>query len=147
MSVTQISPAIFGQITLDDMRKNELLIKTVLPMVKQVCEHSKGRFTVENVADGLVSGSMQLWGVMCAPALLKAVLVTRKQNDLFEILIVGPDVRDTVQFLPSLEQVARRLGCRRMLMVGPKVWRETLPSVWARTAAVYELKLDGADQV
>jgi len=129
---------IFGQITLDDMRKNELLTRTVLPLVAKVCAHSKGRFTVETVADGLLDGSMLLWGVMRPPASLEAILVTRKSNDAFEILIVGPDINDALQYLPRLGGVARQLACKRMLMVGPNMWRERLPSDWRRSAVVYE---------
>lgn len=132
------APTIFGQITAEDMRKNELLTRTVLPLVAKVCAHSKGRFTVENVADGLLGGTMQLWGVMRPPSSLEAILVTRKSNDAFEILIVGPEIDDAIQYLPRLGGVARSLNCKRMLMVGPNMWRERLPSEWRRSAVVYE---------
>lgn len=142
MSVAEASaPTIFGQVTAEDMRNNELLTHTVLRLVAQVCGHSKGRFTAENVADGLLDGSMQLWGVMRPPASLEAVLVTRKSNDAFEILIVGPEIDDALQYLPRLSGLARSLGCKRMLMVGPNMWRAKLPSDWKRSAVVYERDL------
>lgn len=132
------APTIFGQVTAEDMRKNEHLTHTVLKLVAQVCGHSKGRFTAESVADGLLDGSMQLWGVIRPPASLDAVLVTRKSNEAFEILIVGPKIDDAIQYLPRLDGFARAVGCKRKLMVGPNVWRDKLPSDWRRSAAVYE---------
>lgn len=133
------TPTIFGQITAEDMGKNELLTRTVLPLVARVCGFSKGRFTVEDVADGLLDGQMQLWGVMRPPSALEAVVVTRKTREAYEILIVGPDIDDAIQYLPRLAGEARRRGCKRCLMVGPNMWREKLPSEWRRSAVVYEL--------
>ena len=134
------APTIFGQITAEDMRRNPQLVGTVLPLVAKVCGFSKGRFTAETVADGLLDGTMQLWGVMRPPASLEAVLVTRKSNDAFEILIVGPEIDDAVQYLPRLSRMARQMGCKRMLMTGPKFWRvdKKLPSDWRSAAVVYE---------
>ena len=79
---------IFGQITYDDMRNNEQLTRTVMPLVKNACLHSKGRFTVSNVADGLVSGQLGLWGVMIPTASLECVAVTRRDGETFEVLLI-----------------------------------------------------------
>lgn len=145
MSIAEApAPTIFGQVTAEDMRGNERLTRTVLALVAKVCGFSKGRFTVENVADGLLDGSMQLWGVMRPPASLEAVLVTRKSNDAFEILIVGPEIDDTLQYLPRLCAIGQARGCKRALMVGPNMWRSKLPSDWRRSAVVYERTLDDA---
>ena len=44
----------FGQIRLEDMRGNELLTRTVLPLIKRAVDHSDGRYTVDNIVDGLL---------------------------------------------------------------------------------------------
>lgn len=129
---------VFGQITLDDMRGNELLTKTVMPLVKEVCSHSKGRFTVESVADGLISQRFSLWGVMHPPATLAAIIVTHVNGKVFELLLLGPELDDTFQFLPTLKSAARAARCERMLLTGPQFWRKRLPEGWRPTAMVYE---------
>ena len=52
MSEVEAKP-LFDQITIDQMRANEAMTKVVLSVVRDACRHSKGRYTVESVADGL----------------------------------------------------------------------------------------------
>ena len=129
MSVME-APAkpIFGQITVDDMRRNELLIKTVLPLVRDACKASKGRFDTDAVFDGLIAGSFRLWGVLRPPADLEAIIVTRTDGPVFEVLLLGPDYGDELAFMPHLQNEATKRGCERLRVTGPKFWkREFLP--------------------
>ena len=138
------SPPLFGPITLEDMRKNELLTKTVMPLIKQACDHSRGRHTVQNIADGLVDGAYQLWGVMRPPASLESVAITHRRNRVFEILALGPDLDEIVPFVPHLTGVARDQGCDRISLNGPSFLRRRLPEGWRPAAVVYEKLLDHA---
>jgi hypothetical protein len=133
---------LFGAITLEDMRANELLAKTVMPLVAAACKHSRGKFTAPMIADGLVDGSYRLWGVMSPPANLDAVVVSYVNGDVFEVLVQGPDARDVFSFLPALQNEARREGCARMRMHGPHYWRRYLPDGWRAPAVVYEKTLE-----
>lgn len=145
MSVTEeVRPVlpIFGPITLEDMRGNALLTKTVMPLVAEVCKHSKGRFTVDKVADGLVTGAFKLWGVMRPPASLEAVAVTRVDGPVFEIILLGPEYEEMFAFLPAMQGEARSVGCSRMRLSGPNFWRRHLPEGWRMSAVVYERDLD-----
>jgi hypothetical protein len=142
MSVAEArEPALFGQITLEDMRKNGLLTRTVMPLVSRACAHTKGRFTADSVADGLVNGEFKLWGVMIPPASLEGVVVSRKVNKVLEILALGPDLDDVVPSLKRMTNVARSEGCARVLMVGPGFLRKRLPEGWKTSAVVYEYAL------
>ena len=145
MSVAEVLPKpIFGPITLEDMRGNELLTRTVLPLVRDVCKHTKGRFTVESVAQGLASGAYGLWGGMRPPANLEAVTVTAVAGEVFDILIVGPAFEEVFPFLPMLAGSARAAKCKRMRLTGPGFWRKHLPmgeSNWKVAAMVYEREL------
>lgn len=146
MSVAEIEPPklkpLFGQITLEDMQANELLTKTVMPLVKQVCDHSRGRFNVLSVAEGLRSGAYQLWGVMTLPAALEAVVVTHVNGKVFDLLLVGPDIEDVLAFMPALTGLARQARCERMRVQGPHFWRRRLPEGWKMGAVVYEKALE-----
>ena len=130
--------SLFGQITLEDMRGNELLTKTVMPLVGEVCKHSKGKFTPVDVADGLLSGVYKLWGVMRPPASLDAVVVTRVDGDAFELLLLGPNFREIFQFLPQLQRMGRIAGCKRIRLEGPPSWRRDLGEGWKASPIVYE---------
>lgn len=158
MTLTAEAPArpIFGEIRRQDMEGNELLAKTVLPLVRDACKHSKGRFTVDSVARGLISGEYRLWGVMVPPASLESVAVTTIETlasgaKAFHILIMGPDFAPTLQFLPVLEREARKTGCVVMRTIGPRRWvspaREgqtdwvTLPKEWQTVACIFEKKI------
>lgn len=130
----------FGEIELEDMRGNEMLTKTVMPLVRDVCKYSKGRFTVAGVSKGLVSGAYRLWGVMRPPASLDAVSVTRSNGDEFQILMLGPDPSDMTPFLPHFMAAARESGCKRLTVFGSPRWRNHFGDGW-RMLTVYEHEL------
>lgn len=142
MSVME-APAkpIFGQITADDMRASELLIKTVFPLVRDACKLSKGRFTEDAVFDGLIAGRLKLWGVMRMPASLEAIIVTQASGGVFEILVLGPEFEDALAFLPMLTGEARISKCERMRITGPKFWRKEYLPEFDLVACVFERDL------
>lgn len=142
MSVME-APAkpIFGQITVEDMRRNELLIKTVLPLVRDACKASKGRFNTDAVFDGLIAGTFHLWGILRPPADLEAIIVTRKDGAVFEVLLLGPDYNDALAFMPRIQGEALKRDCDRLRLTGPKFWkREFLPD-FEVTACIFEKAL------
>lgn len=143
MTVTDApAPAIFGQITVEDMRRNELLIKVVLPLVREACRLSKGRFTTDEVFDGLIDGTFRMWGVMRLPSELEAIIVTKANAGVFEVLLLGPDYGDALAFLPKLQGEAVKRGCQRMRITGPKFWgREFLPG-FDLVACVFEKEIE-----
>lgn len=142
MSVME-APAkpIFGPITVDDLRKNELLVKTVLPLVRDACKLSKGRFNENEVFDGLIAGSFKLWGVLRPPATLEAIIVTRSAKSVFEVLVLGPEFEDALSFLPMLTGEARSSKCERMRITGPKFWRREFLPDFDMVACVFEKAL------
>lgn len=133
---------IFGQITHEDMRGNELLTRTVLPLVRDACKHTKGRFTVDTVAQGLVSGAYRLWGVMRPPATLESIAVTTIETlpggRVFNILMVGPEFEGMFQFLPVLQNAGRTARCQRVQITGPAFWRRRLGAGWRLSSCIYE---------
>ena len=137
---------IFGQITVEQMRADEAMMRSVLAVVRDACKHSKGRFTVESVAQGLAAGSMRLYGVLQPPnAKLEATVVAKPANGVFEILVAGPDFADVAPFMGVLQKRARELGCERMSLYGPSFFRQKLPSGWFAREVRYECLLaDGA---
>lgn len=142
MSIAE-APAkpIFGPITVEDMRKNDLLIKAVLPLVRDACKLSKGRFDENRVFDGLIAGELRLWGVLRPPSVLEAIIVTRSADGVFEVLVLGPEFEDALAFLPMLTGEARAAKCERMRITGPKFWgREFLPD-FDLVACVFEKSL------
>ena len=145
MSVAEVaSKPIFGPITADDMRRNELLIKTVFPLVRDACNFSKGRFTAEYVFDGLIENRLKLWGVLRPPASLEAIVVTQAVGGVFEILALGPEFEDALAFLPMLTGEARMSKCKRMRITGPKFWRKEYLPEFDLVACVFERDLTAA---
>jgi hypothetical protein len=128
---------IFGQITLEDMRGNELLTKTVMPLVGEVCKFSKGRFKLKDVAAGVASGEYQVWGTMRPPATLDAVAVTTVRKPAFEILLIGPNPSEITPFLPAFMAAAREARCQRLAVFGSPRWRNHFGEGW-RMLTVYE---------
>lgn len=148
MSVAEIepprgAPVIFGQIKIEDMRENELLTKTVMPLVAQACRHTRGKFTPSKVASGLLSGEYGLWGVMRRPASLDTVVVVRVTEDkVFELLALGPNFKPVFAFLPVLEKIALSRGCRALRLEGAASWRRDLGPGWTASPVVYERALE-----
>ena len=132
----------FGPLPIDALKANELLTREVLHKIKDVCEHSHGRFTPDSVADGLLSGEFLLWGVMDVPTKeLEAVAVTRAHQGVFEVLVIGPNW-EALGFLPKLEPLARRHKCNCMRLIGPSLWKGRLREIgWHKSAIVYEKPL------
>lgn len=155
MSVME-APAkpIFGPITVDDFRKNELLVKTVLPLVRDACKLSKGRFNENEVFDGIIAGTFKLWGVL-RPPVLESILVTTVHGDVFSVLLLGPNAQKALAFVEAVELHAKRAGCSRMQIVGPRIWRHRptkadhpvwaqLSEDWQEVACVFERNLNVA---
>jgi hypothetical protein len=133
---------LFRQITIQEMR-DEAVMRLVLGVVRDACKHSKGRFTVESVASGLVDDKMQLFGVVSLPeAKLEATVVTQKNDGVFEILVAGPDFEDVAQFMGFLEERGREAGCERMQLYGPTFFRNHLPAGWFAREVRYERLLN-----
>jgi hypothetical protein len=133
---------LFRQITIQEMR-DEAVMRLVLGVVRDACKHSKGRFTVESVASGLVDDKMQLFGVVSLPeAKLEATVVTQKNDGVFEILVAGPDFEDVAQFMGFLEERGRKAGCERMQLYGPTFFRNHLPAGWFAREVRYERLLN-----
>lgn len=142
MSVTEAAKPeaipIFGPIDIETMRESEALTRTALSVVREACKHVKGRFTEQSVAEGLVNGQMKLWGVLHPPADLRAAVVTRVSDGVFEILVAGPEFRDVAPFMEVLKRHARGARCERMRLWGADFFRRHLPSGWRPVAVVYE---------
>lgn len=145
MTLTADPPAqkarpIFGQITLEDMRGNELLTKTVMPLVAEVCKFSKGRFKLSDVTAGIAAGEYQVWGTMRPPASLDAVAVTTVRKPAFEILLIGPDPSQITPYIPHFMAAARQAGAKRLTVFGSPRWRNHFGEGW-RMLTVYERDL------
>lgn len=151
MSVAEKSRAIFGAITLQDMRANAALTQMVMPLIARACAHSGGRWSPEAVADGLIDGSLRLWGAMKPPAALRAVAITRFATyetgvvALEMLLLGGPDVRGMFDFLPALKRLARESGAQKMVIVGKKSWEDNLSDEWSAVATIYECATDAPE--
>lgn len=146
MTMTEESPIkalpLFGPITLDDMRKNDIVGKLAMKRVKEVCELSKGRYTVAAVTDGLLHGVCQLWGVMRPPADLTAIMLTAPRDGVLEVLLIGPDIEEALPFLPRLDGIARSERCAKVRMTGPGSWiRKGYTEGWHPVYTVYEKDL------
>jgi hypothetical protein len=135
---------LFGEITIEQMR-DEAVMRLILGVVRDACKHSKGRFTVESVANGLADRSMSLFGVVRPPtANLEAVVVTQIKDGVFEILVAGPDFEDVANFMDVLEKFARIGRCERMQIYGPTFFRNHLPAGWFAREVRYERLLSDA---
>jgi len=133
---------IFGPITVEEMSANEALARLVLKVVADACKHSKGRYSAQTIAAGLKSGEMKLWGVLTPPNALEAAIVTRTEGKAFEMIIQGPHMDDVLPFLAVLEQHAKRLGCDRITMTGPKFFDRLLPAGWRVREVKFEHVFD-----
>lgn len=144
MSVAEVQQApLFGQITAREMADNATMARHVLSVVRDACKHSKGRFTVESVADGLADGSMSLYGVLRPPSTeLEATVVVRPRDGVFEILVAGPDFEDVAPFIGVLEKYAKQAQCERMAIWGPQFFRHHLSAGWFAREVRYERKFD-----
>lgn len=137
---------IFGQITVEQMADNEALARHVLGVVRDACKHSKGRFTVEGVANGLASGAMLLFGVLRPPsAALEATVVAQVRDGVFEILVAGPHFEDVAPFMEALQRQAKTRQCERMAVWGPSWFKNHLPQGWFAREVRYERLLGDAD--
>ena len=136
-----VTRPIFGEITLEDMQGNALLTQTVMRRIAEVCAHTKGRYTAETVADGVLAGDFLVYGVMRPPAALEAVAVAAVVDGCFVIFLVGPEGRDVFTFLPALESISRQKRCSSMRVHGPSFFRRQLPKDFHIASIVYEKAL------
>lgn len=131
--------AMFGAIQLKDLSGNAELTKLVLPLVKRACAFSAGRFTVDAIVDGMISGQYHLWGAMTPPVDLQAVAVTHIHGQTFEVLLIGgPHINELLAFMPSFEIMAKAVNCTKLTIAGPKTWDRLLPEGWKAAVTIYE---------
>lgn len=142
MEAPKPAAPIFGPIDIETMRESEALTRTALSVVREACKHVKGRFTEQSVAEGLATGQMKLWGVLHPPADLRAAVVTRVSDGVFEILVAGPEFRDVAPFMGVLKRHARGARCERMRLWGAGFFKGLLPPGWRPSAVVYESLVD-----
>lgn len=148
MSVTEAKPEaklIFDEITRKSLQEHPQIIRATLPLIRDACKHSKGRFTYESVFDGINEGRYRLWGVLRPPASLESIAVTAVDpmpgGRVFDVLIAGPEFEAIFAALPVLESAARSLRCERMRFTGPSFWRKRLPEGWRPAASIFEKAL------
>lgn len=143
---------IFGEITLQDMRASRQITEKVMPLIARACAFSGGRWTPEDVADGLIDGRFRLWGAMKPPADLQAVAVTSlepegKPGRAMELLLLGgPDMRAMFQFMPALQKAALSQGAELMRVHGKRSWDDYLGDDWKPVTTIFELPLGEARQ-
>jgi hypothetical protein len=143
---------IFGEITLQDMRASPKITEMVMPMVGRACQFAGGRWTPEEVADGLIDGRFRLWGAMRPPADLQAVAVTflepeGKPKRAMELLLLGgPDMRAMFKFLPAMQKFARQQGAAVMRVHGKRSWQDHMGDEWKPVVTIYEQALGEARQ-
>lgn len=140
--------SIFGEITLQDMRASRQITEMVMPMIARACAFSGGRWTPEDVADGLIDGKFRLWGAMKPPnggnVALQAVAVTYlepegKPKRAMELLLLGgPDMRAMFKFLPALLKTAKAQGAQVVRVHGKRGWQEQMGDNWKPVTTIYE---------
>lgn len=145
---------LFDEIKLTQMMASEAMTKLVMDRVRQGCKYTDGRFTADSVADGLISGKFQLWGLLALPANLEAVSVTTVTNyasglKAFEILILGGTAfLEMFPYLGQMEARGRQLGCDKAFLYGSSRWagyrgrsRVMIPGSWKVASVIYETDL------
>lgn len=133
---------IFGEITYAQMKDNAKLAVVVMKLIKEVCEHSKGRHTVGQITDGLITGACSVWGVMRMPADLTAIMVTVPHEGVLDVLLAGPDIKDLTPYLSRLEGIARSERCTKTRIRGPYFWKPHLPDGWRPVVTVFEKDIE-----
>lgn len=140
----QVRPLVFGEIDKESMAREPRIIKLALPLIRDACKHSKGRFTHDTVFDGINDGRFKLWGVFRPPETLESVAITAIDKApggrVFDILLVGPMVEPMFKHMPRLMMAARAGNCAKVRVIGPNLWRRWLADTdgWRPVATVFE---------
>ncbi len=123
----QVQPKerLFGELTLADLAKDEMLARTVMRIVRDACKKKPAGLTVEQVALGLREGKLRLWGVISKEdTSLEAIAVTEVSEDVFHIRVIGPEFMGSFdEFLPLFDNLARAARCQRLEFGGPGIFR------------------------
>lgn len=151
MSVIETADHAFGQIEKEHF-SNKALARAIAPLLLKAVEHSDGRYSFDNVLEGLGTGRFELWGAMKKPASLVAVAVTTVDvfpsgKRAYVVLQLGgssmADAAAFFKFLPKMEGMARQAKCDVMQIIGRKGWERDLAG-WATISTVYERELNHA---
>ena len=83
------------------------------PFIEDALEYADGTHTVEDVLDGILRGSLQLWiGERCA-AVSEVLSYPRKRA--LNMFLAGGDLRELQGLVPGVEAFARARGCSTVM--------------------------------
>ena len=117
---------------------NEHVLRTRL---EDALELGGGDHTVEELADEVRAGRAQCFHNQ------RAVVFTQiEEHRLWKGLRVyaaAGSLEDVMTLQPELEDLAKREGCSKLIMIGRRGWRRVLPAYgWRETMVVYERPLE-----
>lgn len=135
-----------GEITREDLKKNELLVRAVLKVANQVSAAARERYTALSFFDGLASGEFRLWAVTNPQGQLSGIALGKVRGDTLDVFAIGPDFEDVEPLFNYLPIVARSLRCQRLNVTGSAHWRRAMRDRRYRcSATVYEQNVNEAE--
>jgi len=111
-----------------------LVWELVQPHLERVVERTGERYSLKGVAENILAHRWQLWGAWDERALAyRAVAGTEVYNEVSGLLCCnvlfasGLEAERWTPLLAGIEEQARHMGCKRMLMMARKGWARRLP--------------------
>jgi hypothetical protein len=108
--------------------------------IEDALEYSGGTHDFQDVADGILSGRMQLWPAEKGCAVTEIVEFPKKRT--LNVFLAGGEMDTIVDMLKSAETWGKAQGCSAMTVAGRKGWKRVLaPHGFNEVFTVLELKI------
>ena len=98
-------------------------------LLEALIEDSHGRHTMEAVFEALERAHMQLWVMLDGDDNLRGVLISEllRHHGGLKVMVLrmaAGEGMDALEFLPQLEEEARRMGCGEVEIFGRRGWEK-----------------------
>lgn len=110
----------------------EAALAAAKPWIEAGCAYSDGALTFEAIAERVMTGANQLWGLVeldpprVVGAVVTAIDVTATGRDAWVICVGAENSEGRVMAQDTIEKWARAEGCKRLVTWGRKGWAKKL---------------------
>ena len=92
--------------------------------IEAALEYSGGTHIFADIAEGVMSGTMQLWAGETGCAVTEIIVYPRKK--VLHVFLAGGDMSQIIDFQESAVEFGKMNGCTAMTLAGRRGWTKVL---------------------
>lgn len=125
------------------MKSEPLTPDQKIERIKKALHYAGDYHTWDDVVDGLESGRYQIFDN--ADGALIGEIMQLPKGRYYSAWLAGGRLPGVMKNVPAMEKLARKEGCKQMIMTGRMGWDRVLPKYgWTKIGVVYSKDVSNA---